>query len=180
MKPMLLLRAVMLMFASFWVVCAYAENFNTDAIERLTGLKGALNEKEGVFKVSFPRKDIAATVAGVKMIPDLGLTAWAAFTHAGEHTMVMGDIVLLEDEVNLVMSAALDSGLEVTALHNHFLWESPKIMFMHIGGMGDEVKPASGGGAVFARIKETGGGKGEIPKADIDPAKSTLDAKKLD
>src|SRR3954470_6413061 len=138
MRLMRLLRAVTLMLSSFWVACAYAENFNTEAIERSTGLKGALNEKEGVFKVSFPRKDIAATVAGVKMIPDLGLTAWAAFTHAGEHTMVMGDIVLLENEVNPVMSAALESGLEVTALHNHFLWESPRVMFMHIGGIGDE------------------------------------------
>jgi hypothetical protein len=92
----------------------------------------------------------------------------------------MGDIVLTEDQVNPVMSAALDNGLDVTALHNHFFWESPKIMFMHIGGMGDEAKLATGVGAVFAKIKETGGGKGEIPKADIDPAKSTLDAKKLD
>lgn len=61
----------------------------------------------------------------------LGLTAWAAFTQAGDHVMAMGDIVLLEGEVNPVMSAALDAGLEVTALHNHFLWDSPRIMFMH-------------------------------------------------
>ena len=95
-----------------------------------------------MFKVNFPRKDIEATVAGTRMIPDLGLTAWAAFTRAGDHTMVMGDIVLLENEVNPVMSAALDNGLQVTALHNHFLWDSPKVMFMHIGGMGDEASVA--------------------------------------
>jgi hypothetical protein len=63
-------------------------------IERLTGLKGAPNAQEGVFKVSFPRNDIAATVAGVRMTPEMGLSAWAAFTAAGEHVLVMGDIVL--------------------------------------------------------------------------------------
>src|SRR5205085_11970575 len=57
---------------------------------------------------------------------------------SGAHVMVMGDMVVLEDQANPVMSAALDNGLEVTALHNHFFWDSPKVMFMHIGGMGDE------------------------------------------
>lgn len=149
-------------------------------IEQLTGAKGKLDEKSGVFKVSMPRSDLKVTSGGIHITPPMGLTSWAAFTRAGVHTAVMGDIVLTEDQVNPVMSAALDNGLDVTALHNHFFWESPKIMFMHIGGMGDEAKLATGVGAVFAKIKETGGGKGEIPKADIDPAKSTLDAKKLD
>src|SRR5712671_934915 len=110
----------------------YAAEYELDTgrIEQLTGLKGTLNEKEGVFKVNFPRKDFKPVVAGNRLIPDQGLTAWAAFTRAGEHTMVMGDIVVLESEVNPVMSAALDNGLEVTALHNHFMWDAPKIMLM--------------------------------------------------
>jgi hypothetical protein len=149
-------------------------------IEQLTGAKGKLDEKAGVFKVSAPRSDLKVTSAGVHITPPMGLTSWAAFTRAGTHVAVMGDIVLTEDQVNPVMSAALDGGLEVTALHNHFFWDSPKIMFMHIGGMGDEEKLATGVGAVFAKIKDTAGGKGVIPKADIDPAKSTLDPKKLD
>jgi hypothetical protein len=149
-------------------------------IEQLTGAKGKLDEKAGVFKVSAPRTDLKVTSNGIHITPPMGLTSWAAFTRAGSHTAVMGDIVLTEDQVNPVMSAALDSGLEVTALHNHFFWESPKIMFMHIGGMGDEEKLATGVGAVFAKIRETAGGKGDVVKADIDPAKSTLDAKKLD
>src|SRR5262249_17172962 len=123
---------------------------------------------------------IAATVGGVRLTPALGLTAWAAFTRAGTHEMVMGDMVLLEDQVNPVMSVALDNGLEVTALHNHFFWDSPKVMFMHVGGMGDEEKLATAVGKVFAKIKETAGGKGETVKADIDPAKSSLDPKKLE
>jgi hypothetical protein len=92
----------------------------------------------------------------------------------------MGDVVLLEDQVNPVMSVALDNGLEVTALHNHFFWDSPKIMFMHIGGMGDEAKLAEAVGKVLTKIEESSGGKGEVPSAEIDPAKSTLDPKRID
>ena len=157
-----------------------AAPFDTAGIETLTGAKGALDAKEGVFKVSLPRGDINATAAGVRMTPPLGLTAWAAFTKAGKHTMVMGDIVLLEDQVNPVMSAALDNGLEVTALHNHFFWDSPKVMFMHVGGMGDDKVLAGAVGKVFARLKETAGGKGEILRADIDPAKTTLSPAKIE
>src|SRR5436189_611922 len=108
------------------------------------------------------------------MTPHMGLTSWASFKHVGQHTVVMGDMVMLEDQVNPVMSAALDNGLEVTALHNHFFWDTPKIMFMHIGGMGDETQLATAVGKVFAKIKETSGGKGEVAKADIDPEKSTF------
>ena len=111
---------------------------DTGAIERLTAAKGALNEKEGVFKVSVPRKDLSVIIAGVKMSPPMGLTSWAAFKRDGKDDMVMGDLVLIEDQISQVMSAAFDNGLEVTALHNHFVWDSPKIMFMHIGGMDAE------------------------------------------
>jgi hypothetical protein len=143
-------------------------------------VKGKLDKKEGVFKVSLPRTDLAVTTAGAKMVPGLGLTAWAAFQKVGARTMVMGDIVLLEDQVNPVMSTALEHGLEVTALHNHFFWDSPKVMFMHVGGMGDEQKLASAVGKVFAKLRETSGGKGAIPKSDIDPSKTSLDPKLVD
>jgi hypothetical protein len=158
---------------------SHAAGLDPAKLEEWTGLKGALNEKEGVFKVSYPRADIEATIAGVKAVPPMGLTAWAAFTMAGKHAMVMGDIVLLEDQVNPVMSAALDNGLEVTALHNHFLWDSPRILFMHIGGMGDQEKLARAVGAVFAKLKETSGGKGVTRNTVLDPAK-TLDPAKID
>src|SRR5438094_2824402 len=101
---------------------------NTANIEQLTGLKGKLDEKEGAFKVSYPRADLATSVGGVKLTPPLGLTAWAAFSGGGAHTMVMGDMVLTEDQVSAAMGAALDNGLEVTALHNHFFWDSPKVI----------------------------------------------------
>jgi len=98
-----------------------AAALDTARIEQLTGAKGALDAAEGVFKVSVPRSDLSVTAGGVRMTPPMGLTLWAAFQAAGPgQVMVMGDLVLLEDQVNPVMSVALDSGLEVTALHNHF------------------------------------------------------------
>jgi Domain of Unknown Function (DUF1259) len=177
-----LLRGAAVVFATVcFLPAAFAQNpgLDTNRIEQLTGLTGALNQKEGVFKVSFPRKDIQATVAGARMIPDLGLTAWAAFTRAGDHVMVMGDIVLLENEVNPVMSAALDNGLQVTALHNHFLWDSPKVMFMHIGGMGEEESLARAVGRVFDAVKEAIGTKPSAPTANIDPAQTSFDPAKI-
>src|SRR5215210_4699762 len=95
---------------------------DTAKIEQLTGAKGQLNEKEGVFKVNVPRTDLTVTVAGVKMTPPMGLTSWAAFQGRGGQTMGMGDMVVLEDQVNPVMDVALQNGLAVTALHNHFFW----------------------------------------------------------
>jgi hypothetical protein len=178
-----LFRAATLVGMALWFFpAAFAQTtvLDTARIEQLTGLKGTLNEQEGVFKVSLPRKDVQATVAGVRMIPDLGLTAWAAFKRAGDHAMVMGDIVLLENEVNPVMSAALSSGLEVTALHNHFLWDSPKVMFMHIGGMGDEEELARAVGSVFDKVKEVIRTKPSAPAADVDPAKTSFDPQKVE
>src|ERR1700687_2247338 len=159
---------------------AESAKLDTAKIEELTGAKGKLDEKEGAFKVSMPRSDLSVIAAGVRLTPPMGLTSWAAFKRAGSHTMVMGDTVLLEDQVNPVMSVALDNGLEVTALHNHFFWDTPKVMFMHIGGMGDEAKLATAVGKLFANMKQTSGGKGEIPNVDIDPTKSTLDSKKVE
>ncbi len=168
------------MSAAAQVGGAPSRALRTEMIEQLTGAKGKLNDKEGVFKVSVPRSDLSVTAAGIHLTPPMGLTSWAAFKPNGEQTMVMGDMVLLEDQVNPVMSVALDNGLEVTALHNHFLWDSPKVMFMHIGGMGDEEKLAAAVGKVFAKMKDTSLARGDAPGADIDPEKSTLDPKKID
>src|SRR5437588_12456580 len=120
------------------VACASAAGALDQAtIDNLTGLKGKLNEKEGTYKVTFPRDDVKIVVDGWKMPPFMGLGTWAAFTK-GAHTeaMVMGDTVLFEDEVNSAMSVALDNGLSVTALHNHFFFDKPKVYFMHIEGEG--------------------------------------------
>src|SRR6266513_1676543 len=115
---------------------------DTAKIDNLTGLKGKLNEKEGVYKVTFPRDDVKVVVDGWKMPPFMGLGTWAAFTETKNGAIVMGDTVLFEDEVNPVMSVALDNGLSVTALHNHFFFDQPKVYFMHIAGEGSVDKLA--------------------------------------
>jgi hypothetical protein len=135
-------------------------------IESVTGLKGVLNEKENTFKISKPRNDVAISVEQVRLAPFMGFTSWAAFTPGVKNgLMVMGDMVLFEDEVNPVMSVALDSGLEVTALHNHFFFDQPKVYFMHIGGEGAVDKLAEGVRAIFDKVKE-------IRAANPQPAKS--------
>ena len=149
------------------LVPAFALEFNLDAaqIEEAAGAKGALNAEEGVFKVTFPRNDVKVSVDGTVMPPFMGLTSWAAFTPGmKEQAMVMGDMVLFQDEVNPAMSAALDNGLDVTALHNHFFYDDPKVYFMHIGGEGDAVSLA----AAVKRIQDT---VKEIRSASPQPAK---------
>ena len=101
---------------------------DTATIEAITGLKGVSNHTEGTFKISKPRNDVAITVEQVRMAPFMGLTSWATFAPGmKDRVMVMGDMVLFEDEVNPVISVALDKGLEVTALHNHFFFDEPKV-----------------------------------------------------
>ena len=128
---------------------------DTAKIEEVTGLKGTLNEEEKVFKVTFPRGDLGVTVDGWKMPAFMGLTTWAAFTGGKkDEAMVMGDLVLLQDEVNPVMSTLLDAGLSVTALHNHFFHDDPKACFMHIEGEGTAEKLATGVRAALEKVKE--------------------------
>ena len=142
----------------------HAAGLDTAKIEQLTGLKGTLNSNEGVFKVTAPRNDVKITVDGWTLPPFLGLTSWAAFTEGKKtEAMLMGDLVLFQDEVNLVMSVALDSGLSVTALHHHFFYDEPKVYFMHIGGEGTLETLA--GGVRKALDKEK-----EIRTADPQPS----------
>jgi Domain of Unknown Function (DUF1259) len=124
-------------------------------IDALIGLKGKVFEKEGAYKVTFPRADVPVAVDGWKMPPFMGLGTWAAFTKgAHSEAMVMGDTVLFEDEVNAAMSVALENGLAVTALHNHFLFDQPHVYFMHIGGDGTVEQLATSVRKVYDKIKE--------------------------
>jgi len=103
----------------------------------LTTLGKQGDYKANVLKVNIPRNDLKVTVAGVSTPTPFGFGGWVAMTK-GDHGMdvMMGDLVLTEDEVNPVMSALLSNGLEVTALHNHFFWEEPRVFYMHVHGMG--------------------------------------------
>src|SRR6266853_3441061 len=133
---------------------AFAANLNTTRIDELTGLKGKMNEKEGVYKVTFPRNDVKVVVDRWTMPPFMGLGTWTAFTETKNGAMVMGDTVMFEDEVNPAISAALDNGLHVTALHNHFFFEHPKVFFMHIEGEGDLDKLAGAVRRIYDAAKQ--------------------------
>jgi hypothetical protein len=140
---------------SLALVASGSATLDTAKIDEITGLKGKLSEKEGVYKVTFPRNDVKVAVDGWTMPPFMGLGTWAAFTQ-GSHTeaMVMGDTVLFEDEANPAMSVALENGLSVTALHNHFFFDHPKVYFMHIEGQGTTEQLAGALRKVYDKIKE--------------------------
>ena len=121
------------------------------AVERAMGRPGAMQAGD-VYRFSMPRGDLKVVVKGVEVKPALALGSWAAFKMAGNQAMVMGDIVMTEDEVNPVISRLQQVGIEQTALHNHILHESPRVMYMHIGGHGDPVKLAE---AISAALKLT-------------------------
>jgi hypothetical protein len=105
-------------------------------LEAVIGIAGAVSGD--VLKISVPRSDLRVTVDGFEIIPFMGLTSWAAFRKGAQQTTAMGDIVLLEDEVGAAVSAAVEAGLYVTALHNHFIRSQPCVLFMHIEGTSDE------------------------------------------
>lgn len=128
---------------------------DTVKIEQLTGLKGSFFKEENVFKVSKPRSDVKIQVDKWSIPTFMGLTSWVAFTpaHNGQ-VMMMGDTVVFEDEVNPAMSAALNAGLEITALHNHFFFDQPKVYFMHISGVGSADQLVTGVKKVYDKIAE--------------------------
>src|SRR5258706_7187816 len=110
-------------------------------VEQALGKAGSVQPGD-VYKVSLPRSDLQVSVGGVQVKAPLALGSWVAFKKAGGMTMVMGDLVLTEDEVTPVLTKLQEGGVEQTALHNHVLHESPRIMYMHISAMGDAVKIA--------------------------------------
>jgi hypothetical protein len=110
-------------------------------VEQALGKAGSMQPGD-VYKVSFPRSDLKVTAAGVEIKPALALGTWVAFKRMGEMAIVMGDLVLTENEVTPVLTKLQQGGVETTALHNHVLNESPRVMYMHIHAMGDPVKIA--------------------------------------
>jgi len=151
-----------------------------------TGVEKADTSPDGVVKASFPRKDVDVAVDGWKVAPFMGLTSWVAFTPGKRgvaDAMIMGDLVLFEDEVNPVMSVLLEHGIEVAALHNHFFFDNPHVFFMHVGGEGTVA--ALGGGVKAAmekvsEIRKKTTKPGHSFGASALPAKSSLDSAKLE
>jgi uncharacterized protein DUF1259 len=105
------------------------------AIEQAIGKPGEM--KDDVYKVSLPRKDLSVSVKGVHLKPGFALGSWIAFRQAGKEAIVDGDLVLTEEEVGSVLGKLRKEGIEVSALHNHLIGETPRVMFLHIEGQGD-------------------------------------------
>ncbi len=117
-----------------WATTAAGE-VDEASISKIMGAQ-ATATADGAVRVAWPRDDVALAVDGLRFPPAMGLTSWAAFQETSSAARVMGDTVVFEDEVDAAMDAALAAGIEITALHNHFFFDDPKVYFMHIGGSG--------------------------------------------
>src|SRR6266446_3911392 len=158
---------------------AQAQEMPAEYQQVLTALGKQGDFKDKVLKVNIPRNDLSVTVANVKTPTPFGFGGWVAMTKGtGGMDVMMGDLVLTQDEVNPVMSALLDNGLEATALHNHFFWDEPRMFYMHVHGHGTpadlarKLKPALdliGKGA--GRASATPPAAAAAPAPAIDTAK---------
>lgn len=151
-----------------------AQDMPADYQQVLSTLGRQGDFKASVLKVNVPRNDVSVTVAGVKTPTPFGFGGWVAFTKgANAEDVMMGDLVLTQDEVNPVMSALLDHGIDVTALHNHFFWDEPRMFYMHVHGHGAAADLA-------ARLKPALDmiGKSAAPAAPA-AVSSTLDTAKI-
>jgi hypothetical protein len=166
--------------AAFLLVCAAveAQEVPPEYQQVLTTLSKTGDYKANVLKVNIPRNDLIVTVANVKTPTPFGFGGWVAMTKGtGAMNVMMGDLVLTEDEVNPVMSALLDNGLEVTALHNHFFWEQPRIFYMHVHGQGT---PADLARKLKPAIDLIGKGAGNAAGSTPATASSSPSAAKMD
>jgi len=133
------------------------------AVEKALGRKGTPNPG-GVIKFSFPRSDLSVVANGVTLKPALALGSWVAFERITDHAMVMGDLVLLENEVTTVMASLQQNGVDQTALHNHLRGESPRVMYMHIHAIGSAERIAK---ALRTALEFTGTPLGPPPPPPV-------------
>lgn len=153
-----------------------SESIDIQKIQHVLDMKG--QEKDGEYKVTVPQNDLNVEVDGFKIIPPMGLGSWAAFAPAANGAMLMGDIVVTEDDLKPVQQEVINQGLHITAIHNHFVRNEPDVMYMHIGGTGSEEKLATAVKAVFDKVEEIRGGNPS--QASSESVQNTLDTAMLD
>lgn len=138
------MRAWLALFAAGGVLAsasASAQEIDWQKVDAVFGRKPAISDD--VHRYGFPRTDLSVTLDGATIKPALALGGWVAFKPVNDGAMVMGDLVLLESEINPVMAKLIEGGLEITAVHNHLLRASPPTFYMHVGGRGDPAQMAT-------------------------------------
>lgn len=153
-----------------------SSSLDTTAIEKITGIKGKASK--GEYKITVPQNDLDIEVDGFRIIPPMGLGTWIAFTPAKDGAMIMGDIILTENDLKAVQQEVIKQGLTISAIHNHFVRNHPNVMYMHIGGMGKTEDMAAKAKAVLDKVTELRGhnpATGSVPDVAY-----TIDTKKLD
>lgn len=165
MRTLTLIAAAMLSLST----ASYGQS-DWGAVGQALGREGSVQPGE-VYRVGFPRSDLKIMLDGVEIKPGLALGTWVAFKEMGDGAMLMGDLVLAEDEVSPVMERLLEGGIEITALHKHLIGPEPTPMYMHIGGEGDPVEMAQAIRAALELTKTPLGSpsdKGEPPEITFD------------
>lgn len=140
------------------------------------GMEG--KEENGEFKITVPQNDLNVVVDGFKIIPPMGLGSWVAFTPTQKQPMIMGDIVVTEQDLKPVQQEIIKQGLTITAIHNHFVRNEPDVMYMHIGGMGSEAELAKKVKAVLNKVEEIRGG--DPSSSQTMKVENTLNTKMID
>jgi hypothetical protein len=151
---------------------------DTSAIERITGIKG--KGSNGEYKITIPQNDLSIEVDGFKIIPAMGLSTWVDFAPAPGGAMIMGDIVLTENDLKPVQQEVIRQGLTITAIHNHFVRNHPNVMYMHIDGSGNLEALATKVKSILDKVSEVRNGDPSKGNASAEPVSNNLDLTNLD
>lgn len=158
------------------ISCPPGSKLDIQKIEAVTGMKGV--EKNGEYKITVPQNDLSIIVDGFKIIPPMGLGSWAAFTPCADSAMVMGDIIVTENDLKPVQKEVIRQGFAITAIHNHFVRNRPDVMYMHIDGKGKVENLSVSVKAIFDKVKES---RGKDPKSGpADSVNNSLNITLLD
>lgn len=170
---------IVMVFAALTMSTARAQEMPAEYKAVLDTLGRTGDFKDNVLKVNIPRSDLRVSVAGVATPTPFGFGGWVALTPGDGMHVLMGDLVLTEDEVNPVMSALLERGLDVTALHNHFFWDSPRMFYMHVHGHGTPARLAEQLKPALQLIGARSAGASASTSSTAKPIEGTLTSAKL-